>query len=283
MQNKKSWMLTALLVASSCNALAGGPWVKKTGEASFSTGFKYEHFDEIYVSKTPSSNDPGQVEIIYWLINGEMGMTDSLTLGLSTGATRSSIDRVDGVDTDQLKGRADSKLYAKYQIKEGSLGGDPTITAWIALIDGGTYHQASGLNEFAPGDKVDGFEAILKLGQKLENGYSLFGDLGYRAKGQGAPDDLIVNLGVMKSFNDQFALFGRYNGEFAKSGVELNKVDRATFNDYYALNEDREMVDLGVKYTLDPKNKLKFVYSTMVDGSNTGNSQVSKIYYTYSF
>lgn len=283
MQNKKSWMLTTLLLASSCNVLAGGPWVKKTGEASFSTGFQYEHFDEIYVSKTPSVNDPGEVEIIYWKVNGEIGMTDTLTVGLSTGAARSSMDRVDGADTDQLKGLSDSKLYLKYQLKEGSPSGEPTVTAWVALIDGGTYPRAKGVDEFAPGDKADGLEAILKLGQKLDSGYTLFGDLGFRVKGDDTPDDLIVKLGVMKSFNDQFAMFGRYNGEFARSGVDLDKVNRATFDDYYSLKEEREMVDLGLVFTLDPKNKLKFVYSNMIDGRNTGNSQTSKIHYTYSF
>lgn len=257
---------------------AEGPWVGETGEQSFTASVVYETYDEIYKADDKQNFNADSQQANVWL-EYSVAVTDRLTLGLTTGATWSRLeyDEGSGAAAEDFSGRADSSLSAKYLVRdEFAEGSGVTLSVYGAVIGKGTYRRSFGNSINAPDDKADGVEAAVKVGKVLDQGWAVFGDLGYRVRGQSVPDDLFFNFGANKKLSDRVSAFCRLDYTAAQSGFDIGSDDWEAdgTNPFHQVQEETTLLQLGTSVSINKRHSLGFILAALVDGRNTGNSRI---------
>jgi len=97
----------------------------------------------------------------------------------------------------ERSGRDDARLGLTYALLAES-SELPAVTARLGAIFAGGYDIPTTLPPINPGDGASGFELSLAGGKTVGEGFSVYGQLGYRNRNHGVPDDLFGNVGVAK-------------------------------------------------------------------------------------
>ena len=203
-----------------------------------------------------------------------------------TGVTRATLDRDDNVATEDLEGRSDTALAVKYLlVDEFDSGGSwPSVAAKFSLISKGTYDRSKPPNVHAPGDKADGAELLIQIGKLLDNGLALFGEVGYRTRGQEVPDDVIYNIGINYLVVDRVSVFSRLGTERSRKGLDIKVPPFGALGaPFHRLKEEKDTIEFGASFTLSKSQSLSFLLANVFDGRNTGQSTIVSASYSHYF
>lgn len=286
MKSLINFTLTLIIALSASLSYADGPWVGETGEQVVSGSFVYDTFDEIWAADNEAGG-PGEVDQVNLWLEYSLAITDNITIGFLTGVTSASLDRTDGLDTEDFEGRSDTSLSIKYLLVDefASDSGLPTMAAKLSLISKGTYDRSAPPNVHAPGDKSDGVELLIKAGKLFSNGIAAFGEVGYRVRGQEVPDDILYNIGFNLALTDTFSMFSRIGTERSRTGIEIPDIVEGRYpgTDFHRLKEEKDTIELGGSVTLSKSMALSFVVANVFDGRNTGQSNIVSGTFSYYF
>ena len=269
---------------------AEGPWVGETGEQSVTASVVLDTFDDIWAGST-DSDGPGDFEQLNLWLDYSLAITDRLTMSFVTGATRATLDRDKNEPTEDIEGRSDTALAIKYLLVDefDSDGNWPSMAAKFSLISKGTYDRSDSappppINVHAPGDKADGAELLIQIGKLLDNGLAVFGEVGYRTRGQEVPDDVIYNIGINYLVVDRVSVFSRLGTERSRKGLDIGTAAfREAGTPFHRLKEEKDTIEFGASFTLSKSQSLSFLLANVFDGRNTGKSTIVSASYSHYF
>ena len=216
-----------------------------------------------------------------WLNYG-YNITDELAFGITTGYTQTHFAPATRGD---LNGVADSKLSINYLLNDEFANEllPITVTAQAAGIVAGTYELASPGNPHGPGDGANALQASLLLGKMFDLGVSVYGEIGYRWRDSGVPNDLFYSAGAAYQFYPDWSLSGRYVSVRAQSGLDVGVPPFSPEIGFPLLKEVRYIVEYGLYWNLFYQHTLSFNYAHVVDGRNTGQSDIFSLTHSFNF
>jgi len=273
--------LLALLVYPTIGA-AVSPWFGEEDDKSISVTYVKESFDEIWKANTKGPLGGGNSidQQTLWL-RYEDHLDDDMAYSIITGWTKSEFGAATRGDFD---GRADSLIDLKYLLYDefSSEKSYPTVSVRAGITIAGTYPLSSAGNPHSPGDRADGVETSLLLGRMLSNNFSVFGEFGYRYRNNDVPNDLFYNVGVSYQFENGLRLDSLYVVSEGQSGTDIGKPGFSPA-EFEKLREDRSLVDIGLFYPIVENQFLGLNYAKVIDGRNTGKSDILSLTYAYGF
>ena len=133
-----------------------------------------------------------------------------------------------------------------------------TVTTQAAGIVAGSYQQASQGNPHSPGDGANGLETSLLLGKMFELGVSVYGEIGYRWRDSGVPNDLFFSAGASYPFYPDWSVNGRYVGVEGQSGLDIGVPPFNQNIGFPKLKEEVHLMEYGLNWNLSYQQTLSF-------------------------
>lgn len=273
--------ISALSLLISHNCMAETPWLGEEGDQTFSSSFVYEEFIDFWKGKNKAKLGSDISQWTVWL-NYNYNLTDELAFSITSGYTNTHYSPSSRGD---FSGISDSKFSIKYLLNdEFSDSFLPlTVTAQAAAIVAGTYQKASPGNPHSPGDGANGLETSLLIGKMFDFGVSIYGELGYRWRDSEVPNDLFFSAGSAYQFLPDWSINARYIGIKGQSGLDIGV---PPFNQNVGFPKLKEVVyamEYGLNWNISFEHSLGFNYARVVDGRNTGQSDIFSGTYSFHF
>jgi len=275
-------LMVVVLLISSTTCWAASPWFGEAGDKTISVTYVSESFDEIWKKNTKGPLGGGNsIDHRTLWFRYEQHLADDMAYSVTTGWTESEFDPATRGDFD---GRADTLLDLKYLLydefsREKSY---PTVSARAGITIAGTYPASSAGNPHSPGDQADGLEASVLLGKMLSNMFSVFGELGYRYRNNDVPNDLFYNVGVSYQFENGLRFDTLYVVTEGQSGTDIGQPGFSP-NEFEKLREERSLIDVGLFFPVADSHALGVHFANVIEGRNTGKSDILSLTYTYGF
>ncbi len=263
------------------DSAADTPWLGEEGDQSFSSSVVYEEFVDFWKGKKKAKLPSDIQQWTAWL-NYNYNLTDELALSITSGYTTTHF--APGSRGD-FSGIADSKLSIKYLLNDEFADGflPLTVTAQAAGIVAGTYQQASLGNPHSPGDGANGLEISLLLGKIFDFGVSIYGDVGYRWRDSGVPNDLFFSTGASYQFLPSWSASARYIGVIGQSGLDIGVPPFDKTVGFPKLKEVVHTMEFGLNWNISYEHSIGFNYARVVNGRNTGQSDAFSASYSFQF
>lgn len=269
---------TAILAGSAVllpqSALAQSPWLPAPGQTALSLSYIHQSADELFAGPMEAPL-PDDLELDSYLVGFDHGISDSLAVFGSTGYATS--DFPPAGDNDQ--GIGDTRIGLAWRLLDEFETAPLTLTARGAVIIAGDY-EVGRID--AIGDGESGYELMLGLGRQLLPRLKAWGTLGYRDRASPVPSETFydLNLGVeltrALSATLGYAL-QRSNGDLDIGGPGFTPAG------FPEVQEERDVLRLGLSYALDPQLGLGINYASVEDGRNTPISDVYGVSLGFSF
>lgn len=270
-----STSLGLVSVVTLCGASIVGAqsaWLPQEKEFTATPSYVYQTFDEFWMG-TAKVNPPWGSSIKQHTVSIglEYGITKNLAADLTFGYTR-SVAKFAG---ETLDGMMDTTAGVRYRVvdeNEVKCPFAPTITLRAGAILAGSYPISSTLPH-SPGDGASGFETSVLFGKAIgDTGFGLFGDLGYRNRAKGVPDDAFFSFGVYKQFFKQLTLSVAYRDVQALSGIDIGGPGWA--GQFPLTKENKKALEAGIGFTDKHNFHYQVFGATVIDGRNTGESVI---------
>ena len=263
------------------NSVAETPWMGEEGDQTFSTSFVYEEFVDFWKGKNKAKLKSDISQWTVWL-NYNYNLTDELAFSITSGYTNTHFAPSSRGD---LSGITDTKFSIKYLLNDEFADGflPLTVTAQAGAIIAGTYPLASPGNPHSPGDGAHGLETSLLVGKMFDFGLSIYGEVGYRWRESDVPNDLFFSVGSSYQVLPDWSVSARYINIEGQSGLDIgvppfNKVDG-----FPKLKEVVRAMEYGVNWNISYDHSLGFNYAHVLDGRNTGQSDIFSATYSFRF
>jgi len=175
----------------------------------------------------------------------DYGLTPRLALDANIGYTRVEFKPPGG--NFRRSGRDDSRLGLTYALMTESAE-LPTITWRVGAIIKGGYDVPTSLPPINPGDGASGFETSLAAGKALRDGFAVYGELGYRNRNSGVPDDIFGSVGLAKQFG-ALAINAGYRRSQGLSGGDIAGPGFGTSFGFPGVKEVQQFGELGLSFT----------------------------------
>ena len=257
-------------------AWAQSVWLPAEGEFVATPGFFYSTFDEFWMGKTKVSNPPNGESLDQYtaFVTLEYGLVPRLAADVTVGYTGTETEAF-GDDSDD--GMADTHIGLRYAIWDEN-SAPAALGIRVGGIIPGTYDENL---PFSAGDGAYGLEGSLQAGKRFgESGFGLYGDIGYRFREGGVPDDLFGSAGVFKQFGGVFAdadaitLSVGYRHVQGLSGGDIGDPGFGTEFGFPEVREINQLVEGSVAYTDAGGRQYQFTVAGSVDGRNTGDKLI---------
>ncbi|MDY6992085.1 MAG: hypothetical protein SVR94_05690 [Pseudomonadota bacterium] len=275
----------SLLCFWSFNSFAqASPWLPEPETGSLSLTYVFQTADKFYRAErrrpTPGNGEDLNQHTL-WL-NAHYGFNDRLAFDLRTGYAQSDFITGPGIPTidDSFNGLADSNIGVTWRvidefIAEGPL---PSVALRAAAIIEGDY-DTGYINSI--GDGGSGVEGSIIVGKLLGNTVGLLGELGYRSRSNDIPEEVFVHLSGYYMIQHWTASI-QYQQTNATSGLDIGGPGFSPSR-FPELEEDKEMVGLGLSYDINYDFNVGFNLLTTVNGRNTDDSHAVAVTVGYSF
>ena len=273
----------AYLAASSLSLVAQySAYLPRCRELLVSPQYLYQSFDHLHAgAQRFSLGDLGleghlQQHTVQMAL--EYGIMSRLTIDSTFGHVSVRLP------ARNLEGMTDTSLGLRYclidELKQKN--GLPTVSVRLGGILAGSYPTPLGLPPTNPGDGASGFETAALFGKSLgSTGVTLYGDLGYRNRSQGVPDDLFGTAGVAYEPCRWLLLSAAYRHEQSLSGIDI--LGPGFTGDFRVVREINRIVEFGVAFTDRRGRSLNLVGAFNVGGRNTGEKTILGISLTLPF
>ncbi len=181
-------------------------------------------------------------------------------------------------------GMTDTGIGVRYRLHDEfkTHNGLPTVALRVGAIVAGSYKVYTGLPPSNPGDGASGVETSLLLGKSLgKSGINLYGDIGFRHRGQGVPEDLFGTAGVAWEATRWLMFTAAYRHEQGLSGIDILGVGFT--GDFRVVKEVNQIAEFGVVFTDRHGRSLNLFSAISLDGRNTGDKTIFGVSATLPF
>ena len=267
-----------LIVLISPTHLAADPWVHERGEQSFSVFFVAENFDDIWIKGDDVNMDFADVDQTTLFLQYTRGLTELITLELSTGLTRSKMKTND----KKYDGLTDSTVGINWQLLNEYHGSPVTLSVSFAATLKGTYDRSSAGQPHSPGDKADALEASVNLAKALGHRLVLVVDIGYRDRYNGVPDDIFYSLGLTGNVLPSLILGARYRVVDSRGNLDIGGPG-FTPDFFHETEEDIDSFSIDATWSFGYGHSVNLGFATVIKGTNTGNSDIYFLGDSYNF
>jgi len=199
-----STFTAAVVLATLHSASAQNVWLVEPGTLAVTPNFTHQSFDEFYAG-TVKMALPADIAQRTTALRFDYGLAPRFALDASLGYTTVKFSPPGA--SFKRSGRDDAQLGLTYALLSENAE-IPAITVRIGAIFAGNYGIPTTLPPINPGDGASGFETSLAAGKSLGEGFSIYGEMGYRNRNHSVPDDFFGSLGVAKQWGSVGANVG---------------------------------------------------------------------------
>ena len=240
----KPILLGAAALAAFHAACAQNVWLAEFGTLSVTPNYSYQSFDEFYAG-TAKTKLPADITQRTSALRFDYTVTPQIALDASLGYTEVKFSPPGA--NFKRSGRDDAHLGLTYALLAESVE-LPAVTARVGAIFAGGYDNPTTLPPINPGDGASGFELSLAAGRNLGEGFSLYGEAGYRNRNHGVPDDFFGNVGVAKQFGAVGLNLG-YRRTQSLSGGDIGGAGFGTKFGFPGVKEVAQFYEGGLSFT----------------------------------
>ncbi|MGH7958694.1 MAG: hypothetical protein ACREH8_17040, partial [Opitutaceae bacterium] len=271
-----SLLKTALIGTATLAALlaprasAQNVWLAEPGMLTVTPAFTYQSFDEFYAgtAKMPLPDDITQRTAALRI---DYGLAPRLALDATLGYTE--VKFAPPGARFERSGRDDSRLGLTYALF-GESAELPAVAFRAGAIFAGNYPIPTSVPPINPGDGASGFEASFAAGKTLGEGFAVYGELGYRNRNHGVPDDFFGNVGVLKQFGPVNVNLG-YRRTQGLSGGDIGGPGFGTRFGFPGVKQVAQFYEGGVSFTDGGGRSYQFgAAKCFGDARNTGVATV---------
>jgi len=268
---------------------AGSPWLPIPEAGTVSLSYVFQTADEFYRADqkgpTPGGGEDLDQHTLWLSLN--YGLTENFALDFRTGYAKSEFVLAGPTIDDSFNGLADSTIGLTWRIVDEDISehGLPSIALRVAAIIAGDY-DTGYINSI--GDGGDGGEVSLIVGKIFADKVALSGELGYRDRDSGIPEEVFFNLNAYYLFNSKLTASFEYQWNDATSGLDIGQPGFAPdpsrpVRRFPELEEDYQTVGLGISYNVTNTLNLGLNLATVIDGRNTNDTDAIGITIGYAF
>ncbi len=265
---RKLALLAATTLAAAHTASGQNVWLVEPGALVLTPGYTAQSFDTFYAGATKMSL-PDDITQRTTTLRFDYGIAPRLALDASIGYTQVKFTPPGA--SFKRSGRDDSRLGLTYAILAESME-VPTVTFRAGAIIEGGYDVPTTVPPINPGDGASGFEASLAAGKALGGGFAVYGEIGYRNRNHGVPDDFFGSAGVAKRFG-AFAISAGYRRTQSLSGGDIGGPGFGTRFGFPGVKEVTQFGEVGLSFTDDGGRSYQlFGAKCFGDVRNTGQA-----------
>ena len=233
-------------IAALTTASAQNVWLAAPGTLNVTPNYTYQGFDEFYTGTTKNKL-PSDITQRTSGLRFDYGLAPQLALDAAIGYTEVKFSPPGA--SFKRGGRDDSRLGLNYALLAESAE-LPAVTLRFGAIIAGNYSVPTTLPPINPGDGASGFETSVAAGKNLGEGFSAYGEFGYRNRNHGVPDDFFGNVGVAKQFGPVNVNVG-YRRTQGLSGGDIGGAGFGTKFGFPGVKEIVQLYEGGVSFTDD--------------------------------
>lgn len=277
------FLATTLLVATTSSVLAQySAYLPDPHQLLVTPGYSYQTFDHFWAGRTKMAlTDLG--------LGGHLEQHTfqaSLEYGI---ASRFAVDATLGYVTTRFPARnqtglTDTGLGVRYAIYQEfqSESWLPSLTLRVGGIVQGSYRIMTGLPPTHPGDGASGFETSLLFGRRLgSSGLALYGDIGYRNRSEGVPDDVFGTAGLQYSPLEWLSVHAAYRHEQSLSGIDI--LSSSFTGNWQVVKEINRVAEFGATFT-DSRGRTYTLFGAFnLSSRNTGDKTIVGIFVSLPF
>ena len=242
----KHLALGAAGLAAFHTASAQNVWLAAPGMLSVTPNYSYQSFDEFYTGTTKNKL-PADITQRTSGLRFDYGIAPQLALDLGIGYTTVKFSPPGA--NFKRSGRDDTSLGLNYAVLPES-SELPAVTVRLGGIFAGSYDVPTTLPPINPGDGASGFQLSIAAGKNLGEGFSVYGEFGYRNRNHGVPDDLFGNVGVAKQIGP-VTLNAGYRRTQGRSGGDIGGPGFGTKFGFPGVKEVAQFIEGGIGFTDD--------------------------------
>ncbi len=256
-------------------------WLPAPGGGSVSLSLIYQNAEEFYLGtqKVPVPGDDLTQKTA--MVHIKYGLMDSLALDLSVGGSQASHSGMGEYESEDESGVTDINVGMTLRLVDEAVTEAPSIAVRVGGIKSGSYDTA-WINSI--GDGADGFEVSGIVGKFLSDNFAISGELGYRMRNEDVPEAIFGNITGSLIFADMFGLSVNYAMENSTDGPDIGVPPGFTSRlDLPKTEEDIHTLGTTVTFLVGGGASINGSYSRVIDGRNTGESNIFAISLGYSF
>ncbi|MFN0068474.1 MAG: transporter [Limisphaerales bacterium] len=268
-------LLALPLVLAAAPAFSHSAWLPAEGRFIATPVFAWSSFDSFWMGETKVDNPPNGKSLDQYTgyLAMEYGLIGALALDAAVGYTGTDTDAFGGASDD---GIADTLIGLRYGLSQERPGEWwPTTAVRLGGVIPGNYDENT---PFAPGDGVWGLEAQFMVAKEFGgSGFGTWGDIGYRVRGNPAPDDFLAAIGVYQKIGPVTVSAGYRHIE----GLDGLDIGGPGFNPgageesgFPALKEINQLFEGSVSYRDAGDRRYAVTVAKSIDGRNTGDKLI---------
>ncbi len=264
------------ILATPAQASDQSAWVPEQGSGEIVLGYGQQTADRFYAGDAEMAL-PVDLELDTTFLGFSYGLTDRLAVDAQLAYAKSDF-AVDPVLSPEggLSGLADSKIGLRYSLYNAD-GAAVAIRA-AAIIEGN--YDTGALS--AIGDGGSGAEVALLAGKAFDSGFGINGEVAYRTRSSGIPDDWSASATLSYAFNDYFGAYAGYQILRADGDLDIGGAGFSPAR-FPEVDEDYEIAQGGLSFQFSETWGGGIGYGRKLDGRNTAKSDFWNVALAYSF
>ncbi len=235
---------SAAALAAAHLASAQNVWLVEPGTLVLTPSYTAQSYDTFYAG-TAKMTLPDDITQRTTTLRFDYGLAPRLSLDGTIGHTQ--VKFAPPGASFKRSGRDDSRLGLTYAILPESME-TPAVTFRAGAIIAGGYDIPTTLPPINPGDGASGFEASFAAGKSFGEGFAVYGELGYRNRNHGVPDDFFGSAGVAKRFGAFNVNIG-YRRTQSLSGGDIGGPGFGTRFGFPGVKEVQQFGEVGFSFT----------------------------------
>ena len=246
------------------------PWLPVEHQFVISPAYSFETFDEFWFGKTKMSLKPDDSIQHTAYLDAEYGLTDNLALDFTAGymwAESKAFNPAHATENDA--GWIETTFGVRYRFvdeHDSSSPFAPTLTLRAGGILEGNY-QPNFL--FSAGAGASGVETSLLFGKTVgQTGLAIYGDVGYRHRGEHVPDNFVSRIGVSETILICLAINISYRHAQSLSGGDIGAVP------FPQTKQNAEQIEAGIGFTDKRNRAFQIFVAETLDGRNVAEKSV---------
>ncbi len=240
----KRVLLAAATLAAAPFVTAQNVWLLEPGALVLTPSYTSQSYDTFFAG-TAKMTLPDDITQRTATLRLDYGLAPRFSLDATLGHTQVKFSPPGA--NFKRSGRDDSRLGLTYAILAESMEA-PAVTFRAGAIIAGSYDIPTTLPPINPGDGASGFEASFAAGKTLGEGFALYGELGYRNRNHGVPDDFFGSAGVAKRFG-AFNVSVGYRRTQSLSGGDIGGPGFGTRFGFPGVKEVQQFGEVGFSFT----------------------------------
>lgn len=263
-------VVSAVALAAVQTGSAQNVWLPEPGAVVVTPSHTFQTYDTFFVGKTEMTL-PDDITQRTASLRFDYGLAPRLALDVTVGYTQVKFSPPGA--NFKRSGRDDSQLGLTYAISEETAE-VPAFTFRLGAIIEGGYDVPTTLPPINPGDGASGFEVSIAAGKSLAEGFAVYGELGYRNRNHGVPDDIFGSAGVVKQIGP-FAVNAGYRRTQARTGGDIGGPGFGTSFGFPGVKEITQFAEGGLSFTDGGGRSYRFGIARKVGTvRNTGEATV---------